>query len=68
MTPRNELGASGTATSIQLVRAAADISSAPEPHASDDRTTWAYWQTLRTALDRWETEGGASREILPRVS
>jgi hypothetical protein len=32
-------------------------------YASDDQTTLAYAKTLRAALDRWETEGGAARDF-----
>lgn len=45
-----------------------DVATASEQQAIDDRTTQAYWQALRAALERWETEGGTASDFAAPVS
>lgn len=73
MTAQNEIRPPDTVHSTDAVRAMGSGGSSEtigewEPETGDDRMTQAYRQSLRMALDRWETDGGPARDFAARVS
>lgn len=73
MTAQNEIRPPETVLSTDAVRAIGPGGSSEtigewEPETGDDRMTQAYRQSLRIALDRWETDGGTARDFAARVS